>query len=57
MTRMGTTTHSTMRKALTVSLLLFSVSLVLEAEQKLNVQVIAADDMNCDLGVYGHPQV
>jgi iduronate 2-sulfatase len=26
-------------------------------QQKFNVLFISADDMNCDLGVYGHPQV
>lgn len=29
----------------------------LTAAEKMNVLFIAADDMNCDLSVYGHPQV
>ena len=36
---------------------IFGGSLVFAAPQKFNILFISADDMNCDLGVYGHPQV
>ena len=43
-------------RSLTILLSLF-VFCSLHAAEKLNVLFIAADDMNCDLGVYGDPQV
>ncbi|NDH00789.1 MAG: iduronate sulfatase, partial [Opitutae bacterium] len=36
---------------------LFLIGLCGAEQQKFNVLFISADDMNCDLGVYGHPQV
>ena len=36
--------------------IVLSSSVVLAAEQP-NVLFISADDMNCDLGAYGHPLV
>ena len=48
---------------ITLSLLLFVLvfgckkSNTIDKNQKLNVLFIIADDLNCDLGSYGHPQV
>ena len=43
-----------------LSLLLFAVAIPASAAEpgkKLNVLFVAVDDMNCDLGCYGHPDV
>ena len=42
---------------LPIIIFLFLIGLCGAEQQKFNVLFISADDMNCDLGVYGHPQV
>ncbi|MEX2112409.1 MAG: sulfatase [Pirellulales bacterium] len=39
------------------SLLLVAIARYVPAADKLNVVLIAVDDMNCDVGCYGHPLV
>ena len=46
-----------MLKPLVAATLLLLTPLVIAADERLNVLFIAADDMNCDLGVYGHSEV
>ncbi len=46
-----------MRKLLTLLFLTFCVASLTAAERKPNVLFIAVDDMNNDLGCYGHPLV
>jgi iduronate 2-sulfatase len=41
--------------ALAIAILAMSTSVI--AAEKTNVLFIICDDLNCDLGVYGHPQV
>src|SRR2546421_4213690 len=49
---------SPMKNLLAVLILLITVAAPSSAaERKLNVLFIAVDDMNNDLGCYGHPQV
>jgi len=44
-------------KLLSLFPLALLASMALVAESRPNVLFIVTDDMNCDLGVYGHPQV
>ncbi|MGI9243029.1 MAG: sulfatase [Verrucomicrobiales bacterium] len=46
-----------MLKPLVASTLLLLTPLAFAAGERFNVLFIAADDMNCDLGVYGHEKV
>ena len=46
-----------MMKTKLIFLFLFLSGLCHGGKEKLNVLIICADDMNVDLGVYGHPQV
>jgi iduronate 2-sulfatase len=49
---------STMKRILTTTFLALTLAApVGAAQQKLNVLFIAVDDMNNDLGCYGHPLV